>query len=157
MLLSPSNIPEKDRAAIARALNELLACTADLQSMAKVAHWNVRGPNFKALHLLFDEVAGVASGQVDEVAERIVALGGYARGTLKQAAAASMLNAYPDNLTKGEEHVRALLSRLADHVVLVKAACKACETHGDMDTVNMLQGFVTEAEKYGWQLAASLG
>lgn len=156
MLLSPSSLPEKDRAAIVKALNELLASSADLHSMAKVAHWNVRGPTFKALHTLFDEVAGVADEQTDDIAERLVALGGFAEGTVRDAASATPLKPFPSKVNDGERLTRTLLERLTAHVSVMKEADTTADQHGDADTVNMLQEFVVSLEKYGWQLAASL-
>ena len=157
MLTSPSTLPEQARASISKNLNELLACSLDLYSMAKVAHWNVRGPNFKALHILFDEVAGVALSQADDLAERLVALGGTAAGTVREAAETTSLKSYPAGIHDGPEHTSELLARLEFHVALMKAARKAVEKEGDVETSNMLQGFVADLEKYGWQLAASLG
>lgn len=69
-------------------LNQQLADASDLLSQVKQAHWNVKGPAFWQLHRLFDEVAEQADGWIDELAERITALGGYARGTVRMAAAA---------------------------------------------------------------------
>ena len=59
-------------------LNTSLADCIDLQMQAKQAHWNVKGPNFIALHKLFDEVNVAVSDYVDEIAERTVQLGGVA-------------------------------------------------------------------------------
>ena len=59
-----------------------LAAAIDLQLPAKQAHWNVKGPNFVGLHELFDKVAGEALEYTDLIAERAVALGGTAEGTL---------------------------------------------------------------------------
>ena len=56
-------------------MNQHLADTFDLMSQTKFAHWNVKGPNFIALHKLFDELAETLEGHVDEIAERATALG----------------------------------------------------------------------------------
>lgn len=157
MLPSPSNLPESARSSIVDALNELLAGASDLHAMAKVAHWNVRGPTFKALHILFDEVAGAVGEQIDPLAERLVTLGGTAKGTLREAVAASPLDAYPDDLHTGAEHVKQLLNRLKVYVTVMKAVRTSAEQQKDAETSNMLQGFAADLEKYGWQLAASLG
>ena len=63
-------------------MNERLAELIDLQLQVKQAHWNVKGPSFIALHELFDSIYEVVTDFVDMVAERTVALGGTAEGTI---------------------------------------------------------------------------
>src|ERR1700745_66033 len=77
------------RGKVIALLNQHLADTFDLMSQTKFAHWNVKGPTFIALHKLFDELAEGLEEHVDEIAERATALGGVARGTVRQAAAMS--------------------------------------------------------------------
>ena len=72
-------------------LNDRLAEAIDLQLQAKHAHWNVKGPNFVGLHDLFDRVADAVRDFVDLIAERGVALGGIAEGTVQTAARRSKL------------------------------------------------------------------
>ena len=91
-----------------RAARESLADTIDLGLQAKQAHWNVKGPSFIALHELFDKVAEVVEGAVDELAERIVMLGGTADGTLQTVAKSFTLSAYPTNIKTGRDHVAKL-------------------------------------------------
>jgi starvation-inducible DNA-binding protein len=77
-----NDLPAEKRASAVELLNDLLEDLIDLQIQAKQAHWNVKGPNFIALHELFDSVAEEAEEFVDTVAERIAALGGKAEGTI---------------------------------------------------------------------------
>ena len=58
----------------------------DLFNQTKHGHWNVRGPSFIALHELFDDVGERVEKHCDELTERVVALGGSAAGTTRQAA-----------------------------------------------------------------------
>jgi len=101
------------RAKICSLLNERLADIIDLTQQARQAHWNVKGPNFIGLHHLFDEVYGNLAEHTDEIAERIVALGGNAEGRVQQVAKASSLPCYPDGIHGGRAHVDALASALA--------------------------------------------
>lgn len=94
-------------------LNQSLADSLDLYSQLKQAHWNVKGTTFYQLHLLFDEFAEHADGFIDEIAERVTALGGYATGTARMAAANSRLPEYPADAVEGVDHVRAVVERLA--------------------------------------------
>jgi starvation-inducible DNA-binding protein len=72
-------------------LNRNLALAIDLERQAKQAHWNVKGPNFIALHELFDKVAEVAEEFTDLLAERATALGGAAEGRVHAVAESSSL------------------------------------------------------------------
>jgi len=65
-------------------LNAALASATDLMLSTKEAHWNVRGPNFIGLHLLFDKLNAEVSVYVDDIAERAVQIGGHAKGTPKK-------------------------------------------------------------------------
>jgi starvation-inducible DNA-binding protein len=74
------------RTAVAEQLNHHLADLSDLYTQTKYAHWNVKGRQFWSLHKLFDELAEKVEDAVDEVAERVTALGGIARGTARMTA-----------------------------------------------------------------------
>src|ERR1700755_3349894 len=89
------DLPDNTRKAMIALLNARLADAIDLRLAVKQAHWNVRGPTFIALHLLFDEVQARVDGFVDDIAERCAALGGIAGGTVRTVSAASSLAAYP--------------------------------------------------------------
>ena len=113
--LYPSHIdiPTNVRSQIVTLLNQTLAATADLKSQVKQAHWNVKGADFYQLHEMFDEIAGEVEEYIDMVAERITALAGYACGTVRMAAADSILPEYPTDILSGMEHVTALVERFA--------------------------------------------
>ena len=101
-------------------LNQCLADMTDLFTQTKHAHWNVKGPQFIALHELFDAIAGRVADHCDLLAERVVALGGAANGTLRQAAAASALREYDHSAVDGTEHVRALARQVASVAAAVR-------------------------------------
>ena len=103
-----NDLPESARAQLINLLNQRLADAIDLQTQAKQAHWNVKGPQFIALHKLFDDVYEAVGDYADLIAERVVQLGGTAEGTARVAAQRSTLNDYPLTLTRGNEHVAAL-------------------------------------------------
>src|SRR5881398_2827651 len=108
-----NDLPESARIKLVELLNARLADAIDLQTQCKQAHWNVKGPNFIALHELFDKVNEDVEEYVDEIAERAVQLGGIAEGTARHVAKASQLAEYPANLADGKAHVAALSSALA--------------------------------------------
>src|SRR6186713_777287 len=101
-------IPAADRATVIGTLNQHLADAFDLWSQVKQAHWNVKGPDFWQLHKLFDEVAERAAEWVDLLAERVTALGGYAMGTVRMAAASSTVPEFPTGITDSMDYVRAV-------------------------------------------------
>jgi len=84
-----NDLPEKVRAGAVALLNQQLVDALDLAFQAKQAHWNVKGPNFIALHELFDKVVDELLEHADDLAERAVELGGTAFGTVRLAAKAS--------------------------------------------------------------------
>ncbi len=73
------DLSEKVRRNVVVILNDRLADAIDLQSQVKQAHWNVKGPNFIALHELFDKISDVVLEQIDEIAERVTSLGRHRR------------------------------------------------------------------------------
>src|SRR5262245_10496597 len=108
-----NDIPDQKREQLIELLNERLADAIDLQLQAKQAHWNVKGPNFIALHELFDETASEIAGFVDLIAERAVTLGGVADGTLASVARRTQIPDYPVGICAGRDHVMALSTALA--------------------------------------------
>src|SRR5690348_5379211 len=82
-------------------LNDFLVLAIDLRLQEKQAHWNVRGPNFMTLHELFDRLAGELEESIDELAERVTALGGHALGTATRIASKRGLADLPKKATHG--------------------------------------------------------
>src|SRR5690242_1377634 len=109
-----NDLARDTRVEVIALLNQRLAEAIDLQTQSKQAHWNVKGPAFIALHKLFDEVNEDVEGYVDEIAERIVQLGGIAEGTARIVAERSALIDYPLGLSTGDEHVAALSDALSE-------------------------------------------
>jgi len=135
-------------------LNQSLADAADLRSQAKQAHWNVKGPNFIALHELFDRVATEVDVHVDDLAERITTLGGVAMGTVRLAAANSSLSEYPHEITDGTAHVDALSSALADFGKKVRKNIDVNDELGDKDTSDLYTGVSRGIDKLLWFVEA---
>jgi starvation-inducible DNA-binding protein len=156
MYRTSNPLSETSRATIARELNACLVDGLDLKSQIKVAHWNVKGPHFAALHPLFEGFATALDGFTDTIAERAVALGALAVGTAKQVAKTSRIPEYPVSTTAGLEHVALLADRFEVFLESLRAAREAGEAQGDTDTVDLLTGMITEFEKNGWFLRASL-
>ena len=154
---SPSKLSAEARTAICKALNTVLTDGLDLQSQIKVAHWNIKGPHFVALHPLFDGFATDIAARNDEVAERVLTLGGLAVGTSKHVAKHSSLQDYPQELTQDMEHVRMLGARIEGYLGTVRKNRDVADEHDDQDTVDLLTEIVQVFEKHAWFLRATLG
>ena len=137
-------------------LNERLADLIDLQLQSKQAHWNVKGPSFISLHELFDEIAGEVVEFVDDVAERIVALGGIAEGTLAAVSKLTKVPAYPLTITGGRDHVEQFSSALATVGKSIRAAIDLSAEFGDADTADLLTGISRAIDKKLWFVEAHL-
>lgn len=105
------DLPAETRAQIVKGLNVALASAIDLRTQVKQAHWNLKGPQFIALHEMFDDFADHLSEWSDTMAERATTLGGYAEGTARLAAAQSTLPEYDLDAVDGRQHIMALADR----------------------------------------------
>jgi starvation-inducible DNA-binding protein len=137
-------------------LQKRLADAVDLFTQIKQAHWNVKGPNFIALHELFDSVAQIVEDQGDLLAERITALGGRADGTARVAAKQSALGEYPLDISTGVAHVTAVADRLAAFGASVRAAIDGATQFGDADTADIFTEISREMDKQLWFVEAHL-
>jgi starvation-inducible DNA-binding protein len=150
------NIPAEQRAALIDLLNQSLASTSDLYSQTKQAHWNVKGEEFYQLHELFDEIAEEVVGFVDDLAERAVALGGTALGTVRMAAGASILPEYSLDAVDGLKHVAMLVDRfgiLANHF---RDAIDRSDELGDQCTSDLYTQICRDVDKRLWFLEAHI-
>ena len=156
MYRSPNHLSADVRRTITEALNARLADGLDLHSQIKVAHWNIKGPQFAALHPLFETFAVSLAAHNDAVAERAVTLGGKAYGTARHVASVSRLPEYPQDTSRDLEHVALLADRIEAFLDGVRGSRRTGEELGDTDTVDLLTGIITEFEKHAWFLRASL-
>lgn len=135
-------------------LNQSLADTLDLTYQTKQAHWNVKGSNFYGLHLLFDQLYIQLSTFVDEFAERAVALGGQAKGTIRAAGLVSNLEEYPLDAKKSMTHVNALVDRYSDYSNRMRHDIRKSEKLGDQDTADLYTSVSRAMDKALWMLTA---
>ena len=156
MYKSPSQLPEQARASISETLNARLTDGLDLHSQIKVAHWNIKGPGFAALHPLFETFAVGLAAFNDEIAERAVTLGGRAYGTARHVAKASRLPEYPSDASRDVDHVKLLAERFDAYLSGVRESRSVAEKLGDTDTVDLFTRVVSDFEKHAWFLRASL-
>jgi starvation-inducible DNA-binding protein len=154
MFKTKNDLSEAVRVKAIKLLNERLADCVDLQTQTKHAHWNVKGPNFIALHKLFDEVNAAVEDYVDDIAERAVQLGGVAEGTARVAAQKSSLPEYPATAVDGRSHVEALSSALAAFGKLARKAIDEAGEFGDLDTADLFTEVSRGIDKWLWFVEA---
>ena len=154
MFKTKNDLPEETRARIIDLLNARLADAIDLQSQTKQAHWNVKGPHFISLHELFDKINEDVEDNVDDLAERIVQLGGVAEGTVRTAAKRSSLAEYPSDTVDGRSHVEALSNVLAAFGKSVRKAIAEADDLGDADTADMFTEISCTVDKWLWFVEA---
>lgn len=147
-------LPAETRASAVKLLNNRLADCIDLQSQCKQAHWNVKGPQFIALHKLFDEIYEATGEYIDLIAERVVQLGGIAEGTTRVAAERSSLSEYPLVISSGEEHVAALSDVLAEFGGKARAAIGELEDLEDPDSMDILTEVSRGVDQWLWFVEA---
>jgi len=137
-------------------LNATLADTMDLNHAVRMAHWTVRGPHFAALHTLFETFYNQLDEVTDDIAERVIQIGGTPDGTTQLVAAKSRLEAYPADLRDGIDHVKALTARYAALAKTVRAGIDTTDEAGDADTADLLTGLSRTLDKALWMLEAHL-
>ena len=141
------------------SIGTLQAClldTVDLYNATRQAHWNVRGPYFSVLHKLFEDFYTQLAEAGDELAERIVMIGGTAHGTTQSIAGGTRLPAYPTDLHDGLAHVTALADRYALVAKALREGIDATDEAGDADTADLLTGLSRATDKMLWMLEAHL-
>jgi len=150
-----NDLPKEMRSEVIDILDARLADAVDLQTQMKQAHWNVKGPTFIALHELFDKVNEDVEEYVDDIAERVVQLGGVAHGTARQVAAHSTLTEYPA-VRDGRHHVEAVSAALASFGKAVRAAIDQTDRLGDRDTADLFTEISRGVDKWLWFVEAHL-
>lgn len=154
MFKTKNDLAQAARESAVELLNARLADCIDLQSQIKHAHWNVKGPNFIALHELFDKINEDVLEYVDEIAERAVQLGGTAHGTVRTAAKRSTLAEYPSDAANGRSHVEALSTALAAFGKLARKAIEQSAEVGDHDTADLFTQVSRGIDKWLWFVEA---
>lgn len=148
-------IDEQDRQEIALGLSRLLADTYTLYLKTHNFHWNVTGPMFQTLHLMFEAQYTELALAVDLIAERIRSLGVYAPGTYKQFAALSSIKEEAA-IPKAQEMIRLLVEGQEAVVRTARSLYDVVEGANDEATADLLTQRIQLHEKTAWMLRSLL-
>ena len=148
-------IPEAQRQALAQGLSRLLADNATLYFKTHSFHWNVTGPMFQTLHLMFEQQYNEMWLAMDEIAERIRALGSYAATSWAAIAKAASVEESPE-VPAAEEMIRQLV---AGHEALIRTARSVLPLAGEASdevTADLVTQRLQVHEKTAWMLRSLL-
>lgn len=148
-------ISEQDRAEIAQCLGRLLADSYTLYLKTHNFHWNVTGPMFQTLHVMFETQYTELALAVDLIAERIRSLGHPAPGTYGDY---QRLTSIPEitGVPKAQDMIRQLVEGQETVVRTARAAFPAAERAGDEATADLLTQRIQLHEKTAWMLRSLL-
>jgi starvation-inducible DNA-binding protein len=149
-------IPEKSRKEIAKGLCHLLADTYTLYLKTHYFHWNVTGPMFQTLHLMFETQYNELALAVDLIAERIRALGVVAPGSYAAYSKLSSIEDSDDTVPNAQDMIRALVLGQEAVVRTARKLFAAAEKGGDEATADLLTQRIQLHEKTAWMLRSLL-
>jgi starvation-inducible DNA-binding protein len=148
-------ISEKDRAAVSGQLSKTLADSYTLYLMTHNFHWNVTGPLFNTLHLMFMAQYTEEWQALDGIAERIRALGHYAPGTYAEYGRLSSI-AEPTTVPNADERIQMLVMGNQAVAKTARVAFKCAEAANDQPTIDLLTQRLDIHEKNAWMLRSVL-
>jgi len=137
-------------------LNARLADAIDLALATKQAHWNLKGPDFIAIHEMLDPMRASLDTHIDTIAERIAQLDGIALGTAQTVVGATTLEPYPTDIRKTADHLAELAKRYVALANQVREDIGATEEAGDADAADILTAFSRDLDKNLWFIKSHL-
>jgi starvation-inducible DNA-binding protein len=149
-----TEIPETAREEIAEGLSRLLADTYTLYVKTHGYHWNVTGPMFRSLHLMFEEEYMDLGAAVDVIAERIRALDHLAPGSYAAMAKLSSISD-EDDVPDAMTMVRRLLEGHETVIRTARQLVEMAEASGDVATADLVTSRIEYHEKTAWMLRAT--
>jgi len=149
-------IKKEDREQIAAGLSKLLADSYTLYLKTHNYHWNVTGPMFNTLHVMFEQHYTELATAVDEIAERIRALGIKAPGTYREFAALTSIDEASGE-ESAEDMIRQLVVGQEAVVRTAREAFPAADAANDEPTADLLTQRMQIHEKNAWMLRSMLG
>jgi len=148
------DVSETKRAELIELCNECLADAVDLQLHCKHAHWNVKGPNFIALHQLFDQVNDDVEDYIDLIAERAIQLGGIANSTSHVVATWAHMPENDTHSASERDYVQSLSGALASFGKIARKAIGKSNENGDGVSADIFTEISRGVDKWLWMVEA---
>ncbi|MCK8783290.1 DNA starvation/stationary phase protection protein Dps [Roseomonas sp. NAR14] len=150
------DVPENAKQVSIGILNACLIDAIDLYNATRQAHWNVKGPHFHSIHELLDGFYNALNTSTDDLAERIVQLGGTAHGTTQEIAANTRLEPYPTDVYGGLDNIKLLAARYGAVGKALRKGIDDTDEAGDKDSSDLLTEKSREIDKMTWMIEAFL-
>ncbi|WHZ06153.1 Dps family protein [Neobacillus sp. YX16] len=138
-----------------QVMNQQLANWNVLYTKLHRFHWYVKGPHFFTLHAKFEELYEEAAGAIDEVAERLLIVGGMPISTLKEYIQYATIEETSENLT-AEEMVQTIVNDYSQIISELNSGKAAAEQVNDEVTSDMFTEFIEKLSKHNWMLTSFL-
>jgi len=149
-------ITEKNRQAVAAALNQLLADEHVLYNKTRNYHWSIEGPSFMEFHKLYESQYTALAEIIDEIAERIRTIGHFAEGRLKELLKLASL----DEPAAPTDQASQIANLDSDHEILINKLRKLIkdfdEKYKDIGSSDFVTGLLKQHEKMAWMLRSYL-
>lgn len=149
-------LPEKETLENIERLNVLLANFQMYYQNLRGLHWNIRGKRFFELHVKFEELYNQSQLRIDEIAERVLTLGGTPLHTFEDYMAHNKI-AIGKNITEDEKAVELIIDSLSKLLVIEREILESAGSISDEGTTSMMSDLITEQEKDIWMMKAFLG
>ena len=149
-----NKLPSNAKTTAISLLNARVADAIDLALATKQAHWNLKGPQFIAVHMMLDGFRDELDEHVDTMAERVTQLGGTALGTSQVVVKETKLKPYPTDIYAITDHLKALIERYAAVANAVRNNIDEADEAGDADTADIFTAVSRGLDKNLWFLEA---
>ncbi|MEG1498903.1 MAG: Dps family protein [Bacteroidales bacterium] len=153
--LNYTHLLEAKAEKIINALQQLLADYQIYYTNLRGYHWNIQGPDFFVLHSKFEELYNDTAEKADQLAERILMLGGVPVNNYSQYLQSSQIKEV-SNVHSGDEALKQILNNYSHFISEERALISLASEAGDEVTIAMLSDYLQEQEKMIWMLTASM-
>lgn len=149
-------ISEKNRAAVAASLNQLLADEHILYNKTRNYHWSIEGPSFMEFHKLYESQYTALAETIDQIAERIRTIGHFAEGRLKEIVKLATLDE-PEAPTDQAKQIENLETDHETMIIKLRKLIKDFdEKYKDIGSSDFVTGLLKDHEKMAWMLRSYL-
>ncbi len=146
----------KDRQSVVDVFNTMLATSHHLYLKVQHAHWNIVSKHFQSYHLLFESIYEELAEAIDEMAERIRALGGFPHGSLKTFLDQSLLKDYVGGKQSDTSFLAEMLNDHETLIIFLRSHLKGVESVSDGASADFINKRLMVSEKVSWQLRSHL-